>query len=272
MYEGKGKLVLLICITTVLGFGQNTHNQGRVIDQRIKVQQERIKEIALSGEKRAIEIEDFFDRNIEILLKDAEKMALRIAPADRQLWSVFFDIQAEELFFDTYVSKNYQSYLHNKNTRLLRETLIWRHYLSKTGELLIDPQTTKLLREMSQNTENPSVLRKKARKLARISDIIGEQSQRLIINRESEIKKLWQWQQKQTQTAKNTIEALQLRNEAGPIVQAIWYGRNEKKVMIDGEILSQGEYTDSLKVKRIDRYSVVLSENGNETTVCLLDY
>jgi len=256
------------------------------VEARLKIQQQRLKDIEHLAASERQAIEQWYARHLAELRQLAQRQAKQLILSGRMLWTEFIKMNNETPHADTYFKMNDQipfAYGYFKNTTSifikdiktfeLREAMIDSYFLSEAANLLLDSKFSELLTDLSNGSAyNPAnlLIRSEARKLLRLAKEFESELMRLESRRNDRLAALEQWEKglkEHVYKVMREIKALPETPELG-VVSAISCDQMRAICMVDGvdEVLQTGDKINNVTVVRIQQDRVEFAKAGQKWT------
>jgi len=284
----KTAILTLACLllSTVCQAADVQLDQEEQIKQRVKIQQERLKDIEELAASERQAIEQWYACQLAELRQLAQRQAKQLILSKRMLWTEFIKMNNETPHADTYFKMNDQipfahGYFNNTasifikdiKTFELREAMIDSYFLNEAANLLLDSKFSELLTDLSNGSAyNPQnlLIRSEARKLLRLAKEFESELMRLENRRNDRLAALEQWEKglkEHVYKVMREIKALPETPELG-VVSAISCDQKGAICMIDGvdKVLQPSDTIQNVTVVRIHQDRVEFAKAGQRWT------
>jgi len=259
-------------------------DQEEQIKQRVKNQEERLKDIEELVLRERQDIEAWHARSLAELRQLAQRQARQLILSQRMLWTEFIKMNNETPHADTYFKMNDQiPFAHGyfKNTASifikdiktfeLREAMIDSYFLSTAANLLLDQKFCKLLTDLSNGSAyNPQnlLIRSEARKLLRLAKEFESELMRLQGRRNDKLAALEQWEKELRKDVLRVMREIQAQPETPElgVVSAICYDDRGTVCIVEGVdgILKAGDRIGNVTVVAIHEDKVEFAKEGQK--------
>jgi len=267
----KTAILTLACLllATVCQAANVKLDQAEQIKQRVKIQQERLKDIEeLAASERQV-IEQWYARHRILLRQLAQRQARQLILSHKMLWTEFIKMNSQVPFGDTYFSNTARTFIRDTEAFELRAAMIDSYFLSTAANLLLDHEFCKLLTDLSNGSGyNPQnlLIRSEARKLLRLAKEFESELMRLKNRRNDRLAGLEQWEKglrEHVYKVMREIKALPETPDLG-VVSAISYDEKGALCMIDGvdKVLQPGDTIQDVTVVRIHQDRVEFAKDS----------
>jgi len=254
--------------------GQLTHEQQ--IKQRLKIQQQRLKDIEHIAASERQAIEEWHAKSIQQLV---ELAASQLKTTDRMLWAEFRSkLSGETTYADSYFWSKFPrtvSILQDKNqVRVgqalkafeLREAMIDSFFLSLAQDFLTDCHFRKMLSDIVESEEQNLLIRTEAQKLLTIMKDLQLRVTHLDNQKIAQLAQLEQWEKDMREhvyKVMRDIKAQPEKLELG-VVSAISYDEKGSLCMVDGidKVLQPGDKINNITVVKIQKDRVEFAKGG----------
>jgi len=244
-------------------------DQEEQIKQRVKIQQQRLKDIEHLAVSERQAIEQWYARHLTELRQLAQRQARQLILSHKMLWTEFIKMNSQIPFADTYFSNTARTFIRDTKAFELRAAMIDSYFLSTAANLLLDHEFCKLLTDLSNGSGyNPQnlLIRSQARKLLRVAKEFESKLLRLENRRNDKLAGLEQWEKglrEHVYKVMREIKALPETAELG-VVSAISYDKKGSLCMIDGvdKVLQPGDTIQNVTVVRIHQDRVEFAKDS----------
>jgi len=280
----KTAILTLACLLLAIPC-QAAENQPATeaqIEARLKIQQQRLKDIEQLAVSERQAIEQWYARQLTELRQLAQRQAKQIILSQRMLWTEFIKMNNEIPHADTYFKMNDQIpfahgyfkntssiFIKDMKTFELREAMIDSYFLSTAANLLLDHEFCKLLTDLSNGSAyNPQnlLIRSEARKLLRLAKEFESDLMRLENRRNDRLAGLEQWEKGLREHVYKVMREIKAQPETPEtgVVSAISYDKKGALCMIDGvdKVLQPGDTIQEVTVVRIHQDRVEFAKVG----------
>jgi len=239
------------------------------IEARLKIQQQRLKDIEEMAVSERQAIEQWYARQLTELRQLAQRQARQLILSQRMLWTEFIKMNSQLPFGDTYFSNTARTFVSDTEAFELRAAMIDSYFLSTAANLLLDHEFCKLLTDLSNGSGyNPQnlLIRSESRKLLRLAKEFESDLMRLENRRNDRLAGLEQWEKglrEHVYKVMREIKALPETPDLG-VVSAISYDKKGPLCMIDGvdKVLQPGDTIQNVTVARIHQDRVEFAKDS----------
>jgi len=269
----KSLILILTCLVLVApckAVGKRPRFIGaEQIEQRIKIQQERLKDIDEQVSKERQTAEKWYARHLAELQQLAARRAKQLILSKRMLWTEFIKMNNQVTSADSYFSNVARTFVGDTKAFRLRAALIDSYFLSAVADLLIDSDFRKLLTELADGSGyNPQglLIRSEARKLLRLVEEFDSQRLRLQDRRSTKLNALAQREKDMRADVFRVVGEIKTQPQAPNlgIVNVISYEEKDAVCMVDGvdKILRAGDMIGNIRVVEIYKNRVEFAKDS----------
>jgi len=239
------------------------------IEQRLKIQQQRLKDIEQLAASERQAIEQWYVRQLAELRQLAKRRVRSLRLSERALWAEFIKMSNQIPFAETYFLSTARTYWWDTKGLELRPILEDSYFLTAAAELLMDRNFCKLLSDIADGSAyNPQglLIRSEARKLLPLAKEFELELVRLENGRNDRLAALEQWEKglrRHVYKVMRQIKALPETTELG-VVSAISCDKKGSLCMIDGvdKVLQPGDTINNVTVVSIHTDRVEFAKAG----------
>jgi len=218
------------------------------LEERIKSQQERLKDIDDLVLKERQTAEKWYARHLAELKRLAARRAKQLILSKRMFWAEFIEMNNQVTYADSYFSNVVRTFVGGTKAFKLRAALMDSYFLGVVADLLIDNDFRKLLTELADGSGyNPQgfLIRSEARKLLRLVEEFNSERIRLQERRGAKLNALAQWEKDMRADVFRVVGEIKTRPQAPSlgIVNVISYEEKDAVCMVEGvdKILRAGD-------------------------------
>jgi len=275
----------LMLLVTLSQAAEKQIGQNEQIEQRLKIQEERLVNIEEQVSLKYQQIEDWYSRSLTDLRQLALRKAKQIKLSDRALWVEYAKMSEQTPQFDTYFKMNNYipnayGYFMNTTTIFLRDVETYKlrdafsesFFLSSTADLLLDTGFRKCLIDLANGSAyNPQSLsiRREARKLLHLANEFASKLTNLNNRKKVKLNALEQWEKYLRADVLRVMSEIQAEPEKiNGIVSAIIYNEKTPLCMINGsdKIFKPGDRAGSITIRNIYTDRVEFTKDGQRWT------
>ncbi len=267
----KTAILTLACLLIAIPCqaAENQPTAEAQIEARLKIQQQRLKDIEQLAASERQAIKQWYARHLTELRQLAQRQARQLILSHKMLWTEFIKMDSQVPFADTYFLNTARTFIRDTEAFELRAAMIDSYFLSTAANLLLDPEFCKLLTDLSNGSGyNPQnlLIRSEARKLLRLAKEFELELIRLENRRNDRLAGLEQWEKglrEHVYKVMREIKALPETPELG-VVSAISYDEKGALCMIDGvdKVLQPGDTIQDVTVVRIHQDRIEFSKDS----------
>ncbi len=261
--------VVLACLIFITP-SQAAENQ---IEQRLQIQQGRLKNIEEQASMKRLQIEDWYLRSFSEIRQLAERQAKQLQLNDRAIWTEFAKMNEQTPQFDTYFKKSSLIFTRDTKSYEFHAALADSYFLSSAADLLMDDHFRKLLINLSNGSAyNPQsfLTRIQARKLLYFANEFESMLTNLQDRKKAKLTAIEQWRQ----DLRADVLRIMREIKTGPekvnvgVVSAIIYNQKDSLCMVDGtdRMLKEGDSIGSVAIVKIYPEQVEFIKNGQKWT------
>jgi hypothetical protein len=263
-------LTCLILVAPCKAVGKRPRFVGAdQIEQRIKIQQERLKDIDEQVSKERQTTEKWYTRQLADLQRLAARQAKQLILSKRMLWTEFVKMNNQITYADSYFSNVARTFVGDTKAFELRAALVDSYFLDVVADLLMDNDFRKLLTGLADGSGyNPQslLIRSEARKLLRLVEEFDSQRLRLQDRRSAKLNALAQ-REKDMRTDVFRVVGEIKRLPKAPnlgIVNVISYEEKDAVCMVEGsdKILRAGDMIGNITVMEIRKNRVEFAKDS----------
>ena len=239
------------------------------VEARLKIQQQRLKDIEELAVSERQAIEQWYARHFTELRQLAQRQARQLILSHKMLWTEFIKMNSQIPFADTYFFNTARTFVSDTEAFELRAAMIDSYFLSTAANLLLDHEFCKLLTDLSNGSAyNPQnlLIRSEARKLLRLAKEFESDLMRLENRRNDRLAGLEQWEKGLREHVYKVMREIKAQPETPEmgVVSAISYDKKGALCMIDGvdKVLQPGDTIQNVTVVRIHQDRIEFAKDG----------
>ena len=271
----KSLILILICLLLITPSkaAEQQIVQTEQIEQRIKIQEQRLTNIKEQVSMKQKQIEDWYFRRLTELRQLAQRKAKQLKLDDRALWTEFVKMNEQTPQFDTYFKISTTIFTRDAKSYELHAAMLDSYFLSSTADLLLNNDFRNMLIYLANGSSyNPEdfLIRKQARKLLQFANEFDIRLQ--ILNKQRDIK-LAAVEQGEKDLRADIFRVMnEIKTESEKIdtgmVSAVIYNDNTQLCMIDGydRILKTGDKINNITIQNIYSDRVEFIKDGQRWT------
>jgi hypothetical protein len=257
-------LTCLILVAPCKAVGKRPRFVGAdQIEQRIKIQQERLKDIDEQVSKERQTTEKWYTRQLADLQRLAARRAKQLILSKRMFWAEFVEMNNQVTYTDSYFSNVVRTFVGGTKAFKLRAALMDSYFLGVVADLLMDNDFRKLLTGLADGSGyNPQglLIRSEARKLLRLVEEFDSQRLRLQDRRSAKLDALAQREKDMRADVFRVVGEIKTQPKAPNlgIVNVISYEEKDAVCMVEGsdKILRAGDMIGNITVMEIRKNRV----------------
>lgn len=286
-------LAFLLLVTSSQA-AENQIGQNNQIEQRLKIQQQRLIDIEEQVSLKRQQIEDWYARRFTELRQLAQRKAKQLTLSDRALWTEFIKMNEQKTQFGTYFKmstptslrlngqipnafghymKTTTAFLKDMEILGLRAALEDSFFLIAAADLLMDENFRMRLADLADGSAyNPQslLIRREARKLLHLANEFKTELRLLEDRRNVKLAALEQWEKDLRADVHRVMSAIKAEPEKinMGVVSAIIYNEKTPLCMIDGtdRIFKPGDETGNVTIRNIYTDRVEFTKEGQKWT------
>jgi hypothetical protein len=273
-----GGFSLVFCVAGAL-FAEESAGRGRMIPERMEIQQARLPEIEAAAAQEREQIDQWYARRSEERTRDiSREAAARISYPLRVRWVEFMKMNRGRAYPLAYLDASSYGFPLGPSARVayLRDAMDHEYFLTEMANLLVsDDFQEKLAQIVQERIDTPllPLLREEARRLlALVERVRGELTTELAQLQDQKTARLdatMEWERKLKGQVRDILDYLRRQESREPdfgVVESIGYfPRTGYFCMVEGvdRVLEAGDTIGRVRVLRIDREKVEFGRDGD---------
>jgi hypothetical protein len=260
--------------SVVLAVGPSS--TGSNLEQRIRIQQERLPQIEQMIQREREQVERGYERQRSQTPEEARELAARFSLAERLRWIEYSRMYADRVSTAYYFGSTYYSHPYSEYAILLPAAMTEEFTISEMADLLRSESFRAKLVQVEDEYWEPVVLRRAARRLLDLMDTLNveltmdvQQRER---NKAARLDALAQQEKELQEQVRTILDYLKQSAQRPPqlgVVEAVGYSpQTGYYCMVEGidRVLQPGDSVRGIRVVAIDAQKVEFARNGTTWT------
>ncbi len=249
---------------------------GTNLEQRIRIQQERLPQIEQMVQREREEVERWYEGQRAETPYKARELAARFPLAERLRWIEYSRMYADRVSPAYYFGSTYYSYPYSEYAILLPAAMLEEFTISEMADLLQSKSLRAKLVQVEDEYWEPVVLRRAARRMLDLMDTLNveltmdvRQLERNKAARLNEIARQEKDLQEQVRTILDYLKQSAQRPPQLGVVEAVGYSpQTGYYCMVEGidKVLQPGDSVRGIRVVTVDPQKVEFARNGTTWT------